>query len=116
MLLVSYTALAMLNVLELQAAHTLHSCGPSKTSSMIHAEMLGMCLLQVTHTALATHDVLERLCPAGGASPFRSLIRDLLLYFATTYKVGAACFDIGAHPACKVVSMQNMCRSSPLEC
>lgn len=47
---------------------------------------LVMVPLEVTHTALATPDVLARLCPAEGASAFQRFIRDLLLYFASTYK------------------------------
>lgn len=42
--------------------------------------------LEVTHTALATPDILARLCPES-ASPFLRTIRDLLLFFAATYKV-----------------------------
>ena len=43
--------------------------------------------MQVTHTALATPEVLSRLCPSKNASPFQRFIRDLLLFFASTYKV-----------------------------
>lgn len=41
---------------------------------------------QVTHTALATPEVLDRLCLSQHASPFQRFIRDLLLFFASTYK------------------------------
>lgn len=40
----------------------------------------------MTHTALATPDVLARLVPSSGATPFRIFIRDLLQFFASTYK------------------------------
>lgn len=45
---------------------------------------------QVTHTALATPDVLARLCPEG-SPPFLRFIQDLLLFFASTYKVPFSC-------------------------
>ena len=51
----------------------------------------------MTHTVLATPEHLQRICPAAtadqglaisaGATPYRRLIRDLLTFFASTYKV-----------------------------
>ena len=53
-------------------------------------------LAQVTHTVLVTPKQLDRICPVdpqapgqpvSGATPFRRLIRDLLLFFEHTYRV-----------------------------
>jgi len=53
--------------------------------------------LQVTHTVLVTPEQLDRICPAESpperaspaATPFRRLIRDLLLFFEHTYRVSS---------------------------
>lgn len=45
--------------------------------------------LEVTHTALATPAVLERIFHKGSAvsiSPFKALVELLLTFFETTYK------------------------------
>jgi hypothetical protein len=60
--------------------------------------------LQVTHTALATPEVLARLCPCENASPFQRFIRDLLLFFAATYKVRWAAPSGLMHTSAKVPS------------
>ncbi len=52
---------------------------------------------QVTHTVLVMPEQLDRICPAGSlpegaspaATPFRRLIRDLLLFFEHTYRVSS---------------------------
>ena len=46
---------------------------------------------QVTHTVLVTPQQLRRICPEAAsaslsATPFRRLIRDLLLFFESTYQ------------------------------
>ena len=53
--------------------------------------------LQVTHTVLVSPEQLDRICPedshsegpSPAATPFRRLIRDLLLFFEHTYRVSS---------------------------
>ena len=47
---------------------------------------LTMVPLEVTHTALVTTGVLQRLRTAD-PTPFRELIVQMLMYFSTTYSV-----------------------------
>lgn len=71
--------------------------------------------LQVTHTALATPEVLARLCPAANASPFQRLIRDLLLFFAATYKVRWAAPSGLMHTSAKcAILFAAICTRCPL--
>jgi inosine-uridine nucleoside N-ribohydrolase len=59
-------------------------CDPHAASIVFNAGLraLTMVPLQVTHTVLVTPAILERI---GTASPFRRLVRSLLLFFAETY-------------------------------
>ena len=45
---------------------------------------LAMIPIEVTHTALATPSVMQRIC--AHPTPFLSLVREILLFFTDTYK------------------------------
>ena len=62
---------------------------------------------QVTHTALATADVVARLTPPGGASRFRRFIQELLEFFATTYKSVFGFDSPPLHDPCAVAFVIN---------
>lgn len=63
---------------------------------------LTMVPLEVTHTALASPAVLQRMFHKGSAvsiSPFKALVELLLTFFETTYRCGlwvrvAMCFGV----------------------
>ena len=68
-----------------EAAKVVFGCGAALT----------MVPLEVTHTALATPAVMQRITPRGGSSSaFLALMHRLLLFFAHTYR---DVFDF-AHP------------------
>ncbi len=62
---------------------------------------------QVTHTALATADVVARLTPPGGASRFRRFIQELLEFFASTYKSVFGFASPPLHDPCAVAFVIN---------
>lgn len=56
--------------------------------------------LEVTHTALATPAVLQQICPLN--QPLGRLVRDILLYFADTYRSVFGFQDPPIHDPCAV--------------
>lgn len=74
---------------------------PEAAKIVFEAISIVMVPLEVTHTALATPEILKQICP-DDASLFRILIRDLILYFKSTYTRVFGFEDPPLHDPCAV--------------
>lgn len=85
--------------LDPEAASVVFTCGVE----------IAMVPLEVTHTALVTQEVLDRI---GDGTEFRRLVKELLLFFRDSYKSHFNFDDPPLHDPCAVACAQGDARSS----